>query len=225
MNRQEVLKIDTYYRKAIRFIELGDTEEAITAFISGVDHGFVKCAYGLLDTVIRYGSFTVTEDEAISVFESNYPSLRLVAEEGDAEAMVMVAEGIRLGFVDDEDEPYLYWLKRAESLGEPKAYEILDELDESDDPFALPVADPEMGEPTDDSDLLLLDDPTDGWDDLSDVPEDVAPLAEPDWMVNEELGIDYLLKRRAYLEELMKARDTYSYEDEKNKDDNGQGAP
>ena len=117
--------IDKYYKKALKQIESDQIEKAITTFISGLDHGFVKCAYGILHTVTELGSYTVAEDEAIDIFSSNYQSIKHLAEEGDSEAMVMVAYGILNGFVDDEDEPYMLWLTRAASLGNTDAAALL----------------------------------------------------------------------------------------------------
>lgn len=107
-------------------------EDAVTAFIVGVERGFVKCAFGLCKTVISYTVYTVSEEEAISIFTEVYSELKKLAQ-GDTEAMVMVAESLRLGFVDDEDEPYLFWLERAASLGNERAYAVLTELEEDDE--------------------------------------------------------------------------------------------
>lgn len=205
-----------YYEKAQNHVKINEVEEAITAFIAGLDRGDAKCAYGLVHTVINRGSYTVTEEEAISMFSSSYPGLRLLAREGDPEAMVMVAEGIRYGFVDEEDEPYLFWLIKAAELGHEGAMAILEELDLSDDPWALPGAavavTADALEGMDATDRLLLDDLPEpgGVEDMPDVtaiPEEHVLLDEPDWCLREQCGIEDHLRDRKRQYELCRCRD------------------
>jgi hypothetical protein len=120
--------MDKYYLKALEYLEAHDVERALTAFIGGVDRGFAKCGFGILKIAVEIGTNTLTEDEALSIFLSCYDEIRLMADGGDDEAMVMVAEAIRYGVADDDD-PYFLWLWRAFELGNIAAADILAELD------------------------------------------------------------------------------------------------
>ena len=163
--------------------ELSDTERRISSFIKGLDGGDPKCAFRLLDTVINVGSTTVTEDEAISIFQSAYPGIKALAEGDDTEAMLMVADGIRYGFVDD-DEPYMYWISRASALGNAKAAER-SELHLNDESLAVvPV-----------SEQILKD---------CEIPDECVLIADADFLVREELGIN------DHLDESRKKRDKLS---------------
>lgn len=134
--------IDRYYQKANQYIAQNQIEEALTTFISGVDKGCAKCAFGILQTTITYGSYTMTEDEAISIFQSCYDGIKRLAETGDDEAMFIVAQSIRYGFVEDGDEPYLFWLQKAADLGNEEALILMHELDSD----LLPLQQPEESE-------------------------------------------------------------------------------
>lgn len=120
--------MDKYYQRAEKYIKSNKVEKALSVFLKGLECGYKKCAYGLLKTVINMKSRTFTDDEAIDIFKSSYLSIRSMAENGDDEAMVIVAESILNGIVDDE-EPYLMWLYKASALGNERAAEILNELD------------------------------------------------------------------------------------------------
>ena len=209
--------MNKYYEKAQRYIDAHDVEEAITAFISGLERGDCKCAYGIVRAVMQFGSYTMTDDEAISIFASSYSEIRLLAEEGDTEAMVMVAEGIRYGFVDDDDEePYLFWLFKAAALGDKDALSIIEELDLPSGAFALPsaasVVTNEVFESMDEIDHLLLDTQTEGdsveWiEDLMPETEDHVLLDQADWAIREDCGINDYLKTKEREYELRKCRD------------------
>ena len=82
---------------------------------------------------MKYKSHTLTDDEALYIFESNYKDIKKLAEDGDAEAMVMVAESIKNGFAED-DEPYMYWIQRASESGDAVAISLIrEEEDDGDD--------------------------------------------------------------------------------------------
>jgi hypothetical protein len=186
-------------------MERNEVEQAITAFMVGLDRGECKCAYGIIHTLTHDCSYTMSEEEGISIFRAAYPDIKRLAEKGDAEAMRMVAEGIRLGFVEDEDEPYLYWLTKAASLGNSCAEDLLRELDEGDDPFALPdLSECLLEGGADETDLLLL--AQDAQD--IDLPEEHVLLAEPDFVLREQFGINDYLKRKEMRYELMKCLDS-----------------
>ena len=196
---------ERYYKKGKDLIERNEVEKAITAFIVGLDRGECKCAYGILHAVTHFCSYTVSEEEGASIFSATYPQIKSLAQGGDPEAMVMVAEGTRLGFVEDEDEPYLYWLTKAAALGDLHADAILRELEESDDPFGLPDLSAYLiGEGGDETDLLLL---AQDAEDI-DLPEEHALLGEPDFVLREQFGINDYLKRKEMRYELMKCRDS-----------------
>ena len=193
-----MLRIDKYYEKANKLIENDEAEEAITTFIAGLDHGCVKCAYGVIHTVMNHCPYTMTEDEAISIFSSSYSKIKLLAEEGDTEAMVMVAEGIRHGFVDDYDEPYLFWLTKAAELGDKGAIAIIEELDRLDDPWMLPEGESfvtaEACEDMDSTDMILLDDRLDlevfsNADAAALIAQEYVLIADPDADILEQYGI------------------------------------
>lgn len=196
--------------------QMNGIEKAITHLISGLDCGYVKCSFGIAQTVMNYGSYTMTEDEAISMYCSSYSKIRLLAEEGDTEAMVMVAEGIRYGFVEDDNEPYLFWLTKAAELGDEWAIALMQELDLSDDPWALPsatsVVTNEARESMDATDMLLLDDSidldiVDDGSDIYAVPEEHVLVAEPDWVMREQYGINDYFREKERDYELRKCRD------------------
>jgi hypothetical protein len=158
-----------------------------------------------LDAVLNNGSTTVTEDEAISIFQSAYPAIKSLAEGGDTEAILMVAEGIRYGFVDD-DEPYMYWVSRASALGDAKADKLLDEYDREESPLYLPdpanAAERSKMHINDESlavvpvsERILKD---------CEIPDECVLISEADYLVREELGIN------DYLDEVRKKRDKLS---------------
>ena len=200
--------IDKYYKKASLYIESRDVERAITLFISGLERGCHKCAYGIVRAVTSFGSYTMTDDEAISIFISSYPNIKLLAEEGDTEAMVMVAEGVRYGFVDDE-EPYELWLNKASELGNEDADAILRELGLRDDwelPDEMYLALDSVLDFMDDTDRLLLDYHSKAEEELDD-SDDHALIAELDDELSEQFGINLILKERQRSYELEKCRD------------------
>ena len=200
--------IDIYYTKGMQQRENDQVEEALTTFINGVEHGSAKCAYGVVDTVVNYLTYTITDEEAIDLFREAYPKLKLMAEGGDAEAMVMVGEGIRYGFVDDDDTPFGLWLAKAAALGNAHAIKIMLEVEQSDDPtmslYAPDLITPEMCECVDDADLLLLDEPPEFDEDIS-TPEEHGLLEEADWFTLETYGVNARLQKRKHMLELLKS--------------------
>lgn len=58
---------DKYYLRALRFLEAQAYEEALTAFLRGVDHHSPKCAFGVFRTVTLHGSFTLCAEEARAI--------------------------------------------------------------------------------------------------------------------------------------------------------------
>ena len=129
------------------------------------------------------------------IFQSAYPGIKALAEDGDTEAMLMVADGIRYGFVDD-DEPYMYWINRAAALGNAKAAEAEAEYDREENPLYLP--DPANAAERNINDESLAIVPVserilkDG-----EIPDECVLIADADFLVREELEIDdYLRERR-----------------------------
>ena len=208
--------MDKYYEKAIKCLENDDVESAISTFVSGLDHGYVKCAFGPIQTLMRYCSYTMTDDEAISIYSSFYSRIKLLAEGGDTEAMVMVAEGIRHGFVEDDEAPYFYWLTKAADLGDKGAMAIIEELDMPDNPWQLPRTTPfittEARDSMDTTDLILFDELlySDDVENITEVepnPEENKSTNEADHALFEELGINTYLKEQKRQYELLKCRD------------------
>lgn len=78
------------------------------------------------------GSVTMTLYEAETIFNDNYFEIKALAEDGDAEAMVILAESARYGFSDD-DEPYMFRLTKAAELGCKKAMDIIAEIEAEDE--------------------------------------------------------------------------------------------
>lgn len=120
--------MDKNYKKAVNYLKKREIEKALTTFVRGIDHGEVKCAFGILKIVTEIGTPSFVEDEAIEIFQTRYYDILAMAEDGDDEAMVIVAEAIRCGFAEDS-EPYFMWLYRAKSLGNPDAAAILAEVE------------------------------------------------------------------------------------------------
>ena len=132
------------------------------------------------------------------IFQSAYPGIKALADGGDTEAMLMVADGIRYGFVDD-DEPYMYWISRASALGNAMAAEAEAEYDREENPLYLPdpanAAEKSKMHINDESlavvpvsERILKD---------CEIPNECVLIAEADFLVREELGIDdYLSERR-----------------------------
>ena len=215
------MNIDKYYQKANQYIKNNQIEEALTTFISGVEKGCAKCAFGILQTTITYGSTTMTEEEAISIFRSCFDRIKCLAEMGDDEAMVIVAESIRDGFVEDGNEPALLWLKKAADLGNQAAQKLIAEWNAE----LLPLPSPEgsdlqdllpvgrtrelMGRylgsvdhqwnQTDDSEepeergLVAI---TPRSDAPSEVLQDTALIADPDIDILEEYGIIDAMRKK-----------------------------
>ena len=136
------------------------------------------------------------------IFQSAYPGIKALAEGCDTEAMLMVADGIRYGFVDD-DEPYMYWISRASALGNAKAAEAEAELDREEHPLYLPdpanAAERSKMHINDESlavvpvsERILKD---------CEIPDECVLIAEADYLVREELGIN------DYLDEIRKKRE------------------
>ena len=214
--------IDKYYERAQEYVENNDVEKAITTFIAGLDHGCVKCAFGVIHTLMSHRSYTMTEDEAISIFDSSYSDIKRLAEEGDTEAMVMVAEGIRYGFVEDDDEPYLFWLMKAAELGDKSAMSVMEELGMPYDPWELPggllFVTNEAKSMMDSTDALLLDDQfnLDDADDVNDIEgvlDDHALIDDADWVIREQYDINLRMKKRERLNELLKCTDNKAIEE------------
>lgn len=120
--------MDKNYKKAVGYLNKRDIEKALTTFLRGIDRGEVKCAFGVLKIVTEIGTPSFVEEEAIDIFRERYSDILAMAENGDDEAMVMVAEAIRHGFAED-CEPYFFWLYRAKSLGNTDAAAILAEVE------------------------------------------------------------------------------------------------
>ena len=131
-----------YYNRALKHLAEGRIEQALTDFISGVEHSDDKCAFGILRIATEIGSNTFREEEAIAIFQHHLDAILGMAQRGDAEAMVMVAEAIRRGFTERDDEPYLYWLNRAAELGSADATHILGELEREQSSEHLRLAPP-----------------------------------------------------------------------------------
>lgn len=115
--------MDKYYCSALKKRERKDIEGAIDDFIAGLARGHVKCAFGLLRLICEMGSNTMGEEEAISIFSKVYPKIKEEAQAGDARSMFIVAEAVRLGFVEEE-EPYGFYLCEAASMGDEEAKEL-----------------------------------------------------------------------------------------------------
>lgn len=139
------------------------------------------------------------------IFQSAYPGIKALADGGDTEAMLMVADGIRYGFVDD-DEPYMYWINRAAALGNAKAAEAEADYDREENPLYLPdpanAAERSKMHINDESldvvpvsERILKD---------CEIPDECVLIAEADYLVREELGIN------DYLNEARKKRDKLS---------------
>ena len=138
------------------------------------------------------------------IFQSAYPGIKALAEGCDTEAMLMVADGIRYGFVDD-DEPYMYWISRASALGNAMAAEAEAEYDREENPLYLPdpanAAEKSKMHINDESlavvpvsERILKD---------SEIPDECVLIADADFLVREELGInDYLDEGRKKCDKL-----------------------
>jgi hypothetical protein len=163
-----------------------------------------------LDVVLNNGSITVTEDEAISIFQSAYPDIKALAGGGDTEAMLMVAEGIRYGFVDD-DEPYMYWVSRASALGDAKADKILDEYDREESPLYLPSPEtmPERYEQDTKDDVLAVVPVGEKKLNIGEIPDECVLIADADFLVRDELGIDDYLRERQMEKNSMNVSEWY----------------
>ena len=132
------------------------------------------------------------------MFQSAYPGIKALAEGCDTEAMLMVADGIRYGFVDD-DEPYMYWISRASALGNAKAAEAEADYDIEENPLYLPdpanAAERSKMHINDES-LAVVPVSERILNDVE-IPDECVLIADADFLVREELGIDdYLRERR-----------------------------
>ena len=139
------------------------------------------------------------------IFQSAYPGIKALAEGGDAEAMFMVAEGIRYGFVDD-DEPYMYWISRAAAFGNAKAAEAEADYDREENPLYLPDpanAAERYESHLNDESLAVVPVSERILNDVE-IPDECVLIADADLLVREELGID------DYLDEARKKRDKLS---------------
>ena len=209
--------VKDYMKSAKDRLAAGDFEGAISAFLRGTDRGFPKCAFGLLQTVLEKEVHTMGEDEAVAIFKKAYPKIRRLADTGDAEAMMIVGQGIRLGLVEDEDEPYFFWLERAAALGNEEAFELLSDMDPTL-AFGLPTPTlPTVGEP-DGIDALLLDcgAPSLSFGELvgglsSLLAREQVLIVDEDREVFDELGITELRKRNERERELAKSKGDDNY--------------
>ena len=160
--------------------------------------------------VLNSGSITVTEDEAISIFQSAYPDIKALGEGGDTEAMLMVAEGIRNGFVDD-DEPYMYWVSGASALGDAKADKLLDEYDREESPLYLPSPEtmPERYAQDTKDDVLAVVPVSEKILNIGEIPDECVLIADADFLVRDELGIDDYLRERQMEKNSMNVSEWY----------------
>ena len=198
-----------YYKDSYKLLNEMKIERAITGFCRGLDTGCAKCAYGILDAVVNCGSHTMSEDEAIRIFQNNYPYIKSLAEEGDSDAMVIMAESIRHGFSED-DEPYFLWLHMASALGNPKAAALLSELEIDELPALqaaqrssadLPVA---AG-----ASLPMATGATNIGEEVYDPSSEVVLMSEPDFLLREELGLIPAAASERDLGEIMKSSAEY----------------
>ena len=145
------------------------------------------------------------------IFQSAYPGIKVLAEGCDTEAMLMVADGIRYGFVDD-DEPYMYWISRASALGNAMAAEAEAEYDREENPLYLPdpanAAEKSKMHINDESlavvpvsERILKD---------CEIPDECVWIAEADYLVREELGIDEYLREREMEKNSMNVSEWYN---------------
>ena len=136
------------------------------------------------------------------IFQSAYPGIKALAEGCDTEAMLMVADGIRYGFVDD-DEPYMYWISRASALGNAMAAEAEAEFDREENPLYLPDPANAAERKINDESLAVVPVSERILKDCE-IPDECVLIAEVDYLVREELGIN------DYLDEARKKRDKLS---------------
>ena len=190
--------MDKYYKQATKYLEKKDTEKALTTFIVGVDSGFHKCAYGLVKAVTTIGSFTLTEDEAISIYQKSYPKLKEMALMGDHEAMFMIGYGILQGFVEDDDEPCFYWFEKAFSLGNQDAGQALIDFAETESKFVLYDINDKPYTPEFAYILMHTID---------------VIRAEVDGTTLDDLGISDLLREEKLRREIHRASEDYDYEE------------
>ena len=176
--------MDRYYKRAMEHLRMEDREGAIDCFVAGIERGYHKCAYGLLRLVTERGSLTFTEGEAVSIFESSYEKIKEIATQGDTEAMVMVAQAMRLGFIDDESETYFLWLEMAKRKGSRVAERLLAQIEEMEaEEEQAPKEEDEWGE-------LIIKPNQFGLD--------VAGIrAEPDKTMLDDLGVADMLRQHA----------------------------
>ena len=132
------------------------------------------------------------------IFQSAYRGIKALAEGCDTEAMLMVADGIRYGFLDD-DEPYMYWISRASALGNAKAAEAEADYDREENPLYLldPANAAERSELHLNDESLAVVPVCERILKDCEIPNECVLIAEADFLVREELGIDdYLRERR-----------------------------
>ena len=114
----------------------------------------------------------------------------------------MTTSRICTGFVDD-DEPYMYWIRRASALGNAKAAEAEAEYDREENPLYLPDPANAAERQINDESLAVVPVseriPKDG-----EIPDECVLISDADFLVREELGID------DYLDEARKERDMLS---------------
>ncbi len=221
-----MLVIDSYYKKATKIIQeacklLRDSdrvrgiENAITVFMSGINRGDPKCAYGILDVVMHQGTYTISDNEAASIYRASFPEIKLLAQNGDAEAMVMVAQGLRYGIVQDEEYPYAFWLSEAVRLGNEWATTVIKDIEDGGEPWVLAesteaISD-NMLKGMDSTDMLLFDYGAD-LDDLdihSNELQESVLFSEPDWKFKEQYGINSYIKKKDQEAELNKSGEDY----------------
>ena len=160
--------------------------------------------------ILNNGSTTVTEDEAILIFQSAYPGIKALAEGDDTEAMLMVADGIRYGFVDD-DEPYMYWVNRASALGDAKADKLLDEYDREESTLYLPSPEtmPERYAQDTKDDVSAVVPVSEKILNIGEIPDECALIADADFLLRDELGIDDYLREREMEKNSMNVSEWY----------------
>lgn len=141
----------------------------------------------------------MTDDEVLGIFQEAYPNIRRLATEGDTEAMVMVAQSIRYGFIEDDEEPFFFWLIRAMQLGDEQAKSIVEEIERLENPLALSM---EFGtasvvplEVSSTTDLLLLGESSESESESIEATESVL-ISGIDEDICEQFGIEEYLSEK-----------------------------
>ena len=88
----------SYYSKAREYHERGQYEEAYNLYKKGIDAEEEKCYYGIA-VFLNYGYYVEkNETEAEKIFASHFAAILALAENGDAEAQVLVFYYFKNGF-------------------------------------------------------------------------------------------------------------------------------